>query len=328
MYKPTVSIGLPVFNGENFVKHAIESILTQDYDNLELVISDNASTDLTEDICRDFARRDGRVKYSRNKTNFGAAANYNQTFHLATGSLFKWAAHDDECMPGYLRRCVETFEGSSARVSLVYPRAELINEKGAVIGIDTDRVESRDGRPHKRLKRVLRGANKANAIFGLIRSDLLRRTRLIDRFIASDYVLLAELALLGEIWEIPDILSRRRIHPGISAKAGPIWSEIFVTSKQSREFWSQLLRWFDSSRTRYPHVFSPNMILGWEYAKSIHRLCPLSFAKVCCYATIPLFWYAQHFRNAGGIQKRKLRRFLGLKDPESRGDLSDAHLTY
>ena len=79
------SIGLPVFNGENFLAPAIESILGQTYDDFELIISDNASTDATSQICRDFARRDSRVRYIRNARNLGADPNYNAVFRAARG---------------------------------------------------------------------------------------------------------------------------------------------------------------------------------------------------------------------------------------------------
>ncbi len=92
---PLVSIGLPVYNGENYLEEAIRSILAQTYTHFELIISDNGSTDRTQEICEFYAERDLRIRYYRNKENLGAAWNYNQTFHLAKGKYFKWAAHDD-----------------------------------------------------------------------------------------------------------------------------------------------------------------------------------------------------------------------------------------
>ena len=80
---PRVSIGLPVYNGDNFVGQAIESLLAQTYEDIELIVSDNASTDGTEDICRTFAAQDERVRYFRNAENIGLVRNYNQTFTLS-----------------------------------------------------------------------------------------------------------------------------------------------------------------------------------------------------------------------------------------------------
>src|SRR4029453_11577973 len=96
---PKVSIGLPVYNGEPHLRGAIESVLGQDYSNLELIISDNASTDGTWDLCRGFAERDSRVRMYHNDTNIGAAAKFNRVFELASGPYFVWAAHDDLLHP-------------------------------------------------------------------------------------------------------------------------------------------------------------------------------------------------------------------------------------
>src|ERR1700737_2789384 len=95
MHVPRVSIGLPVYNGERYLRFAIDSLLEQDYINFELIISDNASTDATQAICQEFADKDPRVRYYRNQTNLGASGNYDRVFELARGDLFKWAAHDD-----------------------------------------------------------------------------------------------------------------------------------------------------------------------------------------------------------------------------------------
>ena len=98
---PKVSIGLPVYNGENYLEDAIISVIKQSYTDLELVISDNASTDRTHEICCDYASTDKRIHYSRNKNNLGAAPNYNKAWSQCTGKYFKWLAHDDLLLPEY-----------------------------------------------------------------------------------------------------------------------------------------------------------------------------------------------------------------------------------
>src|ERR1700730_7419804 len=100
-----VAIGLPVHNGGNFLAAAIDSILAQSYGDFDLVISDNASTDDTEEICRAYARRDSRIHYIRQSTNVGAANNYNVSFRMSDSQYFKWAAHDDVLAPGFLGAC-------------------------------------------------------------------------------------------------------------------------------------------------------------------------------------------------------------------------------
>src|SRR5687767_6393032 len=105
MNPPLLSIGLPVYNGQRYLHAALDSLLGQDFDDFELIIADNASTDETEAICREFAARDRRIRYHRNTANVGAVPNHNLVFELARGKYFKWAAHDDECHPGMLRSC-------------------------------------------------------------------------------------------------------------------------------------------------------------------------------------------------------------------------------
>jgi glycosyltransferase involved in cell wall biosynthesis len=113
---PRVSIGLPVYNGERFLKDALDSILSQTYRDFELIISDNASSDHTEEICRRYAARDERVRYYRYDNNVGAARNFNRVFQLSRGEYFKWAAHDDICSPGFLQRCVKILDSDTAVV--------------------------------------------------------------------------------------------------------------------------------------------------------------------------------------------------------------------
>src|SRR5687767_6137887 len=108
MPEPALSIGLPVYNGERYLREAIGSILSQDFTDFELIISDNASTDGTAAICAFYAARDARIRYHRSETNLGAAPNHRRVFELARAPFFKWAAHDDSGSPQLLERCVQT----------------------------------------------------------------------------------------------------------------------------------------------------------------------------------------------------------------------------
>src|SRR4051812_44240337 len=94
-HTPLVSIGLPVYNGEKYIAEAIESLLSQDYTNIEIIISDNASTDNTPQICQQYQHKNPRIRYFRNDTNIGASNNFNRTFELSKGEFFMWAAYDD-----------------------------------------------------------------------------------------------------------------------------------------------------------------------------------------------------------------------------------------
>ena len=134
-----MTLGVPVYNGEPYVKDTLASLLAQDFDDIEIVISDNASTDGTEDICRSAAAGDSRIRYTRTDVNRGAAWNYNQVLALATAPYFKWAAADDLCAPDFVSRCVDLLETGGPSLVIAYPRTTLIDESGAEIGpLDDD----------------------------------------------------------------------------------------------------------------------------------------------------------------------------------------------
>ncbi len=126
---PYVSIGLPVYDGERFLAETLDSLLAQTFEDLELIISDNASTDRTQEICKDYLAKDRRIRYYRNDQNLGAARNYNRVFELSTGKYFKWAAHDDLCASALTERCVEVLDSEPSAV-MCYARTIIIDEHG------------------------------------------------------------------------------------------------------------------------------------------------------------------------------------------------------
>lgn len=128
--RPTVSIGLPVYNGENFLSAAIDSLLAQEFPDFELIISDNASSDRTRDICLDYTNRDSRIRYSRNEHNLGPHLNFLRTLELANGEFFMWAAHDDMWARDYVGRLLDGFQ-RAPNVLLVAGRMICVAENGA-----------------------------------------------------------------------------------------------------------------------------------------------------------------------------------------------------
>src|SRR5262249_46193472 len=114
---PKLSIGLPVYNGERFLPKSLDHLLGQTFSDFEIVVNDNASTDRTSQICREYALRDPRIRYFRNDQNMGAIANFNRTFELsAAAPLFKWAAHDDLHHTTYLENCIRLLDDDSTVV--------------------------------------------------------------------------------------------------------------------------------------------------------------------------------------------------------------------
>jgi glycosyltransferase involved in cell wall biosynthesis len=213
---PRLSIGMPVYNGEPFLAEALDSILGQTFGDFEVIISDNASTDSTQDICRMYMARDARIRYCRNETNLGAARNYNRVFDLSSGEYFKWAAADDVCAPEYLARCVAVLD-KQPEVILCYPRTTIIDAHGTVIRPYEDGLDLRSPSVSHRFRWAINRTGECNAVFGVIRANVLRRTPLIGNYPASDRVLLVDLTLYGQFCEVPERLFFRRQHARASS---------------------------------------------------------------------------------------------------------------
>ena len=220
MDTPRVCIGLPVYNGDHFLEQTLDLLLAQSLREFELAITDNGSTDRTQEICRAYAGRDERVRYYRSDENRGATWNFNRAFTLTHSEYFKWSAHDDLCEPSFLERCVSALDAQPHAV-LAYPKTRLIDGAGDVVRDHEDGLALPQQAAHERLGRLVAALGYANPMYGLIRSCALRRTRLLGDYPSADYVLLAELALLGEFAELPERLFLRRIHPEMSRAQNP-----------------------------------------------------------------------------------------------------------
>lgn len=213
-----VSVGLTVYNGENYLRETLISILNQTFVDFELIISDNASTDCTQQICEEFALKDGRIKYFRNPTNLGMVPNLNRVFELSSADYFKWADHDDILEPEFIARCVEVLD-NNPDIALCYPQAKLMDQDGNYLGEYDPLPKTDSTRPSIRFGNLIRYPDgRAIQSMGLIRVSLLKKTVLNRSYPSSDEVLMANLTLLGAFYEIPERLLRYRIHPRQSTK--------------------------------------------------------------------------------------------------------------
>lgn len=282
-----VTIGLPVYNGENFVAEAIESILAQTYRDFELLISDNASEDRTGEICREYAARDPRISYARMERNLGAAPNYNHLVAIAKGEYFKWAAHDDRCEPTFLERCVQVLD-ERPDVVLVHSKVRIIDDRSQPVrSYENPLTLCEAEEPHVRFAELMRGVHACFEVFGLMRIEPLRRTARIGSFISSDRTLLAELGLIGKLHEIPEELFLSRDHPSRSVRSMKVHARA---------------AWFDTAKGR--RIVLPFWRLNYEAFKSICR-APISVGT--------------RFRSSGVLLKTMFKRWRHL-----RGDLMQA----
>lgn len=228
---PRLCIGLPVHNGGTYLSAALDSLLGQSYGDFQVVLSDNASTDATPDICLDYARRDRRLIYTRVNVNIGAGPNFNRVFGLSCSPLFKWMAHDDMLAPHALAQLVQALDRQPDAV-LAHSCLALVDGSGRALVPSRDgRIMDENGRPFHRLEpphlaegarpshrfgEALRHMNWCTAIFGIIRADALARTHLHGSYYEADRVLLAELALLGRFVQLDAPLMIKRCHGGVS----------------------------------------------------------------------------------------------------------------
>jgi glycosyltransferase involved in cell wall biosynthesis len=299
---PKVSVGLPVYNGQKYLPNALTRLLEQDFEDFELIISDNASTDATEAICREFAARDRRVRYHRNAVNVGLAANHNQAFSLARGQFFKWSAYDDDFPRPMLARFVSALEKAPSDVILVYSPCEYIDESGQVTGVDSDHRRD-DPSAHKRLSHLLRNLNAFNSLYGLIRTEALRKTRLLGLFPMSDHVLLSELSMLGRFLQIPEPVLRIRRHAGRSFTANR-------SARALRELFNPGQKWLLplGVRTR----------MNLELVRAALQVPVGAKDTLLCTAVVP--W--EILRAFGSRQKRTLSALLTREPRVSHGDVT------
>ena len=208
---PTVSIGLPVFNGENYLAESVESILNQTLGDFELIISDNASTDRTQEIARQFAARDKRVRYHRNETNIGGARNQKLTVDLSRGRYFRLGAHDDLIAPTFLEECVAELE-RRPDVVICYPGTVVIDPDGNQVS----EYQSERGtapRPSERFAELAFRTHNCDAVYGVVRGEVIRSARPMGNFIDADKAFLCGLAMRGRFHAIPRPLFYKRFHP-------------------------------------------------------------------------------------------------------------------
>lgn len=227
---PIVSVGVPVYNGEKYLAATLDTLLAQSLEDLEVVVSDNASTDRTAEICQRYQEKDERVRYFRNARNLGAALNFNRVVELSRGALFHGGACDDLYAPRFFERCVDALDHDPGLV-LSYPRTRMIDEEGQPLPFDQERNRYIDSygdvlmsppppyigaaaTPEKRFREVLWPMGWSLPLCGVIRRAELLETSLYRNYYGADKVLLAELALQGRFHQVPEELFAKRVHRG------------------------------------------------------------------------------------------------------------------
>ncbi len=216
---PRLTVGLPVYNGENYLAESLDALLGQTFEDFELIISDNASTDGTADICRRYEQQDSRVRLIRQAQNVGLAPNHNCLVEQARGELFKWGSHDDLYGRDLLERCVAALD-EDQNVVLAHSWTAMIDGSGTVTKADKYPLATSSPHAPARFRSVLFDSG-GDDDGGVIRTRVLRQVAKKDSYHHADHTIIAELCLYGPFYQVPDWLYLRRDHPARAERACP-----------------------------------------------------------------------------------------------------------
>jgi len=306
--RPLVSIGLPVFNGENYLAKAIDSVLGQTLRDFELIICDNASTDRTQAIYEDYARRDARVRYFRNERNLGAGPNYDLAFHRSRGTFFKWLAHDDAVAPTYLEEAVACLERNPDAV-LCYTGITEIGPTEEALRVYTNNLPGIDApRASVRFAGMILHRHQCEPFFGLFRREALVGSDLHGMYSGSDRVLLAEIVLRGRCVTVPEPLFRHREHHDRYTRA------VLPADREKAASWQNT-----TQATRKPGPSLYHLVIYRNYWRVVRKTVLDRRERWACYGQLVRWWFEDdHFRDVvknvlAAISPKLLRTVRSIK---------------
>lgn len=289
MYKsqPQLSIGLPVYNGEKFIQASLDALLNQTFSDFELIISDNASTDNTEEICRNYATKDQRIRYYRNPSNIGCACNFNRVFELSQSKYFKWAAYDDLHAPDFLGQCIQVLEENPNYI-LCHSHTYFIDQQGNFLQNYDIKLNTNSEKPQVRFDELLT-KHLCYQMYGVIRQSALKKIPPMGGYGNADGILLLRLAMIGQFYEIPQYLFFARIHPQQSLSM--FFPNYLSFTNNNPQYSLDMLPdfyeysiWFDSGNKG--KILFPHWRIFKEYLISISQ-SPLNLSEqLSCYLSI------------------------------------------
>jgi glycosyltransferase involved in cell wall biosynthesis len=291
---PRLTVGLPVHNGERFLRQSLDALLSQTFNDFELIISDNASTDSTPEICASYARRDPRIRYVRQPVNIGSAPNHNAVVALARGEYFKWASDDDLYGADLLGACVAELDAHS-EIVLCHAFEAFIDESGKTIQPVTYRLQTADPRAWVRLRSLLY-VSGGDDIYGVIRTSALRRNGEHGSYHNADRTFVAALAMSGPFHQVPRVLYFRRDHPQRTERRSD--------RRRSR---AAILDPRRANRLRHP-MLRLYVEYVWGYVAAI-RGAPISLTEKARCLGLVLWWALGHLRPGSA------KRLLTSPDP-------------
>ncbi|HKO61648.1 MAG TPA: glycosyltransferase family 2 protein [Pyrinomonadaceae bacterium] len=304
-----MSIGLPVYNGERYLRRALDCLLAQDYPHFELLISDNASTDQTRQICEEYGARDARINFKVNQSNAGIIANFQLVLDRARGKYFMWAAHDDTWdrrFVGVMVHELETHPGAAVAMSGV----ERVHENGTPHDVvrHADRTNPNRMNMLQLALALAEGSPHHLFIYGLFRTEFLRQAfHNFPRVIAADRLMMIQAALSARFRYVDAVLHTRYIN-----------EEPIPVRYQNDEFgqaWHDRHRHLKKDLALGPYLFRSRMI-PWQRKFWIPLIVIWPLLKRLYHGRYRfLCWLAGKIMGRGGRRKniaRYLRRLVHM----------------
>jgi glycosyltransferase involved in cell wall biosynthesis len=272
--RPLVSIGIPVLNGQRFLRDALESLLAQTLTDIEIIVCDNNSADATGAIAQEYVARDSRVRYFKNASDLGPAANHNLCFSHATGKYFKWHAHDDYCAPTFLEKCVAVLERDPS-IANCHTLTRIVDEQGKFLRNYEFRTDTDSPVASRRFGKLISVSHRQHVgyeIFGVWRRAQLAETPLEKADAHGDRILLVRMSLRGRFYEVPETLFFARAHAkqsmNVHPRRGRLTRWIGTGPLPPAEWWDE---------SKKGKIVFPEWNLLAEYWASISEVPTLSF---------------------------------------------------
>lgn len=297
MKERKVVIGLPVYNGQKYLGAAIESHLSQSFGDFTLVISDNASTDATPEICADYASKDTRIKVLRSPENRGVLWNHRQVMEAieTRDQYFRWAGADDIMEPGLLQTMVEVLD-TRPEVEAVVPETKNINDEGEIIKAAARTLDLQSSDVFERAHNVLTANYQHVIAYGLLRASTLLTLRTGPNYIGWDPIFVWELALRGQMVQPAGPALLRRFHTGSVSRV-----------KMAKE----MKKWVEPNPMAGMNF--PHWTWAYERVRALYA-CPLSMHDRLRILALLARVIVRQRRGLGRDIKQSAKRILRLSD--------------
>lgn len=207
--KPRISIGIPIYYGETFLKETLDNILEQNFNDFEIIITDNNPGGEPAEIAELYSKQYGNITYIKHKSNIGALINWNSIIDYIQGDFFIYAGAHDLWSPELLKKLLSLLENNEDAI-LVYAPSYWMSPEGEITSISTGFVDTTGQNIINRFNSIFWGGQ--DALYGLIKTSALKKTCLQKQIIGSGALWLSELSLIGNFIVCTDVKRYRRIN--------------------------------------------------------------------------------------------------------------------